>query len=185
MVLQSNPRIRNAKSNEGKSYIMGGVTYMGSGRKAGTGRSATTRYNVKFLKDMGACCKAYYTVEAFKAIKVWRALDKEYKQLSVALKATTAGNAWTTGPTARDKTEFDTVTNFTAIADASELTSKVIHANRQDAKTRCNQIPDNLEVIRAAWHDKQTGNPATGNVLPVLKGNLTAANLVANFPDIA
>ena len=185
MVLQSNPRIRNAKSNEGKSYIMGGVTYMGSGRKAGTGRMATTRYNVKFLKDMGACCKAYYTVDAFKAIKVWRALENEYKQLSVALKATTVANSWTTAGTDQTATNFDAVTNFTAIADASELTSKTTYPARSNAKTRCNQIPDNLEVIRAAWAGKQTGNPATGNVLPVLKGNLTQANLVANFPDIA
>ena len=36
MVLQSNRRLRNARSNDGKAYKMGDETYYGAVNKAGT-----------------------------------------------------------------------------------------------------------------------------------------------------
>lgn len=54
MVLQSNRRLRNARSNDGKAYKMGDVTYYGAGNKAGTGRNTGRAYNLHFLE---ACCK--------------------------------------------------------------------------------------------------------------------------------
>ena len=54
MVLQSNRRLRNARSNDGKAYKMGNVTYYGAGNKAGTGRNTGRPYNLHFLE---ACCK--------------------------------------------------------------------------------------------------------------------------------
>jgi hypothetical protein len=157
MVLQSNPRIRNAKSNEGKAYSMGGVTYKGSGRKAGTGRTATTRYNVKFLKAMGACCKSLRSDEAILALKVWHGLVAEYNALKAAL-AANDNTAWTNTQT---NTEFLTVPAFTDAAKISGVMTRETYANRPLALTQANGIGAKLETLRAAWANKPTGNTNT------------------------
>jgi len=157
MVLQSNPRIRNAKSHEGKAYVMGGVTYKGSGRKAGTGRSTTTRYNLKFLKEMGACCKLNRSNEAILALKVWNGLLAEYKALKAAL-AANDNTAWGNTQTA---TEFVTVPNFTDAAKISGVMTNETYAQRALALGQANGIGAKLELLRAAWANKSTGNPNT------------------------
>lgn len=182
MVLQSNIRLRAAKRTEGQSYVMGGVTYMGSGRKAGTGRSATTRYNLKFLKDMGACCKAFYSVEAMKIRKVLQALVEEDRQLRAAL---TRSNAQQWGG-ADATTDFDTVGTFANAAAAEAVTvTKQRYADRANAVARVNAIPTQMELIRAVWVEKHSGNPTVNaGIIPELKGIETNAELLAKFPAV-
>ena len=184
MVLQSNPRIRNAKSNEGKTYMMGKVMMMGSGNKAGTGRSATTRYNVKFLKDMGACCKPGYSNDALRIMKVWDHLMAEYKRLKEVL-LQVAPNEWTSEQTltggekiTASTFDFPKVPNLTANqvgpprVEGTAGTGNVVlggtatYTAQGNAETRANAIKVELNKIRTAWETKSTHNPADGSTLP-------------------
>ena len=48
--------------------------------------------------------------------------------------------------------------------------------------TRVNAIPDQMEIIRAVWANKHSGNPSVNaGMIPELKGIETAAKLVAKF----
>ncbi len=164
MVLQSNTRLRAAKRTEGQSYVMGGKTFAGSANKAGTGRSATTLYNVKFLKDMGACCKPGFSDEAIHAIALWKALENEYNELKIALGIAVDQDNWATtggGIAANNQSnkDFAKVTQFTAYADASTKIDRSKYVNRSAAAARSAQTKTNLKLIRAAWAGKDTGSP--------------------------
>ena len=199
MVLQSNPRIRNAKSNEGKTYLMGNVLMMGAGNKAGTGRSATTRYNVKFLKDMGACCKSGYSDDALRVMKVWDALIAEYKRLKEVV-TQVRPNQWAAEQTlavtgekiTAQSAKFPTVPKLTAATAATGnvvLESVATYADQGKADTRADAIKVELNLIRTAWENKSTQNTANGNILPKIKNAdhtmMTAAEVDALAPNVA
>tara|TARA_B110000008_G_scaffold279100_2_gene324919 strand:- start:254 stop:895 length:642 start_codon:yes stop_codon:yes gene_type:complete len=198
MVLQSNPRIRNAKSNEGKTYLMGNVLMMGAGNKAGTGRSATTRYNVKFLKDMGACCKSGYSDDALRVMKLWDALMAEYNRLKEVV-TQVSPNQWSTAQTltsgeviTANAANFPKVPKLTA---ATAGTGNVVlggvatYANQGLADTRADSIKVELNLIRTAWEGKSTQNPANGNILPEIKKAdhtiMSAAEVNALAPNVS
>ena len=209
MVLQSNPRIRNAKSNEGKTYMMGNVMMMGSGNKAGTGRSATTRYNVKFLKDMGGCCKPGYSDDALRIMKVWDHLMKEYNRLKEVVTQVSPAE-WSTEQTltsgekiTANLADYPKVPNLTAnqvgpprvIGTASTgivVLGGTVKYTAQSGGTgavdRANAIKVELNKIRTVWVNKSTHNPADGSTLPrITKADgsiMTATEVNALAPNV-
>ena len=135
---------------------------------------------------MGACCKAFYTVQAMKIRKVLQHLVVEHDQLTKAL-ARANQQQWTAAATSETATQFDTVGTFADAAGAEAVTvTKQTYAGRAAALTRANAIPDQMEIIRAVWANKHSGNPSVNaGMIPELKGIETAAKLVAKFPDQA
>lgn len=92
MVLQSNRRLRNARSNDGKAYKMGNVTYHGAGNKAGTGRNTGRPYNLHFLE---ACCKKLEPVVVpphQEFVKVFREMLARVKEMRVRAGAMNGGD---------------------------------------------------------------------------------------------
>ena len=208
MVLQSNKRLRAAKRTEGEEYELNGIVYKGSGRKAGTGRSATTVYNVRFIKAMGACCKPGYSDEAIRAIHMWNRLELEYRtlrQLVTQINDFTAAGKVTKG--ANDPLKAQTIARAdavdvptldvltagvagTAATGSVSLTQTTTHANQQAANNRLQAIRVEQNKIRTEWVNKETKNPSIqGGRLPVLvkaDGNLmSAADIDAAFPNVA
>ena len=92
MVLQSNRRLRNARSNDGKAYKMGNVTYYGAGNKAGTGKNTGRPYNLHFLE---ACCKILEPVVVpphQEFVKVFREMLARVKEMRVRAGAMNGGD---------------------------------------------------------------------------------------------
>lgn len=207
MVLQSNIRLRAAKRTEGQSYVMGGVTYMGSGRKAGTGRSTTSVHNVKFIKEMGACCKPGYSDEAVRAIEIWNRLALEYRtlrQLVTQINDFAAAGAITQGTndplnpqTINPATAFAVPTVATLTAGVAgtaatgnvKMTETATYTSQTNANNRLQAIRVEQNKIRTEWLAKETKNPTIqGGRLPVLvkaDGNLmSAADIDTAFPNV-
>ena len=92
---------------------------------------------------------------------------------------------WTAVATSEVATEFDTVGTFANAAAAEAVTvTKQTYAGRPAAVTRINAIPNQMEIIRAVWANKHSGNPGVNaGIIPELKGIETAAKLAAKFPN--
>lgn len=184
MVLQSNRRLRNARSNDGKAYSMGGVVYHGAGNKAGTGRNTGRPYNLHFLE---ACCKKLEPVVVPKNeefVKKIREMLARVKEMRVRASAMGAGDD------VMDVKQVEGILVNTEFVRPNIVANKPAETEQLGTKHAANAVGDIITLVGVAANTDANvvlaaAKAAMANVDPVpQQGNGTGVAGGPNAPEI-